>query len=341
LCCATALVASPAEYCLAAGPYPIQSPSQAPAQAPPSGPIKEAHAPQVVTKTIMVPHTTYKTITVPVVVCQPEVRQKTVTVCRSVPETTWQTCTETIMVPERRTKTVNYTACRMTYDTVTKNVTVMVPHSEVRQGTRTVWCPQTQEMRTVCKDLGQWSTKSQVDCCGCQQSCQVWQPNVVTEQVPVTVWKPQFVKEPYTYTDIVCRPETREVTERIPKPVYEAKSREVAYVVPVPKQVERRVPRTTFRQVTEEKVVNNTVMVPHRVERQVQVPVCTMVPKQISYTVPPRSLRLVTGARIPAAVISAIASGEGPGTRVEIVGGLQSGLLALVTQDGLATRPTA
>jgi len=289
------LVASPTGYSLAAGPYPmqaprkasVQAPIQAPAQAPPSAPIKEAYAPQVVTKTIMVPHTTYKTITVPDVVCKPELRQKTVTVCRSIPETTFETCVETVMVPEQRFKTVNYTACRMEFDTVTKPVTVMKSHAEVRQGVRTVCKPvQTQEMRTVCKDLGQWTSKSYVDCYGCEQTCQVWLPNVVTEQVPVTVWKPQFVEEPYTYTDIVCRPETRDVTERIPKPVYESKTREVAYLVPVPKQVERRVPRTTFRLVTEEKVVNYTVMVPQRVERQVQVPVCTLVPKQVSYTVP-------------------------------------------------------
>jgi hypothetical protein len=67
--------------------------------------------------------------------------------------------------------------------------------------------------------------------------------------------------------------------------VYETKSREVAYLVPVTKYVERQVPHTVCRQVTEEKVVNHTEMVPTPVERTVTVPVCTMVAKQVSYTV--------------------------------------------------------
>jgi hypothetical protein len=36
----------------------------------------------------------------------------------------------------------------------------------------------------------------------------------------------------------------------------------------------------------EQRTVNYTVMVPQRVERQVTVPVCTMVPKQVTYQVP-------------------------------------------------------
>ena len=291
LCCAVSLMASVASSAIAAGPYPTQAPIQkqvqAPVQAPVQGPSKAVQAPQTITKTMMVPQTTFKTITVPAVVCRPEVRQRTVTVCRSIPETTFETCIETVMVPQTTFKTVNYTACRMTFDTVTRPVTVMVSHPEIRQGVRTVCKPvQTEELQTVCKDLGQWTTKSYVDCYGCEQTCQAWAPNVVTEQVPVTVWKPQFAQEPYTYTYIVCRPETKEVTEHIPRPVYEAKTRQVACLVPVPKQVERRIPRTTFRQVTEEKVVNYTVMVPQRVERQVRVPVCTMVPKVVTMAVP-------------------------------------------------------
>jgi hypothetical protein len=295
LCCTFAMAAVLASTGDAAGPVPlqapvkgaVQAPIQAPTQAPFPSPAKEAYAPQVVTKTIMVPQTTYKTITVPAVVCKPEVRQKTVAVCRSIPETTFETCLETVMVPERRFKTVSYNACRMTFETVTRPITVMVSHAETRQGMRTVCKPvPTQETQTVCRDLGQWSTKSYIDCYGCEQTCRVWAPNVVTEQVPVTVWKPSFVEEPYTYTDIVCRPQTREITEHIPRPVYETKTREVAYLVPVPKQVERRIPRTTYRQVTEERVVNYTVMVPQHIERTVRVPVCTMVPKQITYTVP-------------------------------------------------------
>src|SRR4029079_18387222 len=160
--------------------------------------------------------------------------------------------------------------------------------TEMRQGVRTVCQPvAVQETQTVCKDMGTWGTQSYVDCCGCTQTCQVWMPNVVTEQVPITVYKPQFVQESYTYPVVTCRAEQRTISEQIAKPVYETQTREVSYVVPVAKQVERQVPQTTFRQVTENKVVNYTVMVPQRVERQVTVPVCTMVPRQVTYAVPP------------------------------------------------------
>jgi hypothetical protein len=243
--------------------------------------------PQVVTQTVMVPQTTYKTITVQGLACKPELRQATIMACRLVPETTMVNCLKTVMEPQRRTWTESYTACRMTFETAQQQVTVMVPHRELRQGVRTVCKPvATQVMQTVCKDLGQWTTKSYVDTCGCPQTCQVWLPNIVTEQVPVTVWKPHFVEEPFQYDEIVCKPEVRNVTVQIPKPIYETKTREVSCVVPVCKQVEAQVPRTTYRKVTEPKVVNYTAMVQVPVTRQVQVPVCTLVPKTVACLVP-------------------------------------------------------
>ena len=164
----------------------------------------------------------------------------------------------------------------------------MVPQTETRQGVRTVCKPvAVQETQTVCKDMGTWGTQSYVDCCGCTQTCQVWVPNIVTEQVPVTVYKPQFVAGIVHLSGRDLPAEQRTITEQIAKPVYETQTREVSYVVPVAKQIERQVPQTTFRQVMENKVVNYTVMVPQRIERQVTVPVCTMVPKQVTYAVPP------------------------------------------------------
>ena len=73
----------------------FQAPIQAPAKAAPA-------APQVITCTVMVPQITYKTITVPDIVCRPETRQKNVSFCRLVPETTMVTKTDTIVVPEQR-----------------------------------------------------------------------------------------------------------------------------------------------------------------------------------------------------------------------------------------------
>jgi hypothetical protein len=262
-------------------PYASPMQVQAPIQAPSKGP-------QLVTCTVMVPQMSYKTMTVPDVVCRPEVRQKNITVCRMVPETHMVRCAETIVVPEHRTATQPYTVCRMTYETAHRQITVMVPHTETRQAVRTVCRPvAVQETYTVCKDMGHCETRCYVDCCGCTHTCEVYVPNIVTEQVPVTVYKPQYTQEQYSYNVVVCRPEQRTISEQVAKPVYETRTREVSYVVPVAKQIERQVPRTTLRPVTENKVVNYTVMVPHRVDRQVTVPVCTMVAKQVTYAVQP------------------------------------------------------
>src|SRR5262245_5224935 len=245
-------------------------------------------APQYVTKTVMVPQTTYKTITVQCMACKPEARQMTVNTCRLVPETTMVNCVKTICVPQQKTWVENYTVCHMTFEAAQKQVTVMVPHRELRQGVRTVCKPvATQVMQSVCKDVGQWTTQTYVDQCGCKQSCQVWVPNIVTEQVPVTVYKPNYVQEPFQYEQIVCQPEVRNVTVQIPKPVYETKSRQVSCLVPTFKQVEAQVPCTTFKTVVEPKVVNYTAMVPVPVTKQVTVPVCTLVPKTITCAVCP------------------------------------------------------
>jgi hypothetical protein len=290
LCGSAILNASLASLLFAAPP--AGSVAQAPAAtdtlpAPTQAPAKAAPTTQVITKTVMVPQMTYKTFTVPDVVCRPEVHQKTVQVCRLVPETTMATCRMCVLVPEQRRKTVTYTACRMTFEDVVSNVTVMVPHREVKQATRTVCKPvETQEMQTVCKDNGHWDTKSFVDCCGCTRTYQCWVPNIVTEQVAVTVWKSQLVEVPYSYEVVVCQPEVRQITQRVAKPVYETQNREIVCTVAVPKLVEKQVPRTNYKPVVENKVVNCTVMVPVKVERQVTVPVCTMVPKQVTYTVP-------------------------------------------------------
>jgi len=270
-----------------AGADKLPAPAQAPIGAPIQAPSMAACGPQTVTCTVMVPQVTYTTHTVSETVCRPELRQKTIQVSRLVPETQMASCIETVLVPERRTVMKNFTTCRLTVENVARQVQVMVPHVEMRQGMRTVCRPiPVQQMVTVCKDLGQWATTRYTDCCGCTHSCRVWMSKMVTEQVPVTVYKPQYSQEPYEYQVVVCRPELQTVNVQVQKPVYETQSREVSFYVPVPKQIERQVPRTTLREVVEDRVVNYTVMVPHQVERQVTVPVCTMVPKQVTYVVP-------------------------------------------------------
>ena len=89
---------------------------------------------------------------------------------------------------------------------------------------------------------------------------------------------PHYLPFFITVPGVVCRPEVRNVTVQIPRPVYETKTREVSCVVPVCKQVAAQVPVTTYRKVMEPRVVNYTAMVTVPVTKQVQVPVCTLVP---------------------------------------------------------------
>ena len=242
--------------------------------------------PQVVTKTIMVPHIDYKTMTVSDVVCKPVFRQKTVPITRMVPETIAVTRSVPVVTPEARTRTVTYQVCHMNYDVVNDTITIQVPHTEMRQGTRTECRTVTDTvMRTVTECSGYCDWRTYVDCHGCVQTCRIWVPQTITKQVPVTVSRPEYVEVPYEYPVTVCRPEVRNITRRIPKPTYETKTREVHFTVPVTNYVERQFPKTVFRPVTEDKLVTYTEMVQEQVERVITVPVCTMVPKVVTYTV--------------------------------------------------------
>ncbi|MEX2173768.1 MAG: hypothetical protein WD872_05355 [Pirellulaceae bacterium] len=242
--------------------------------------------PRVVTETIMVPHVDYKTMTVRDVVCKPEVRQRTIQVTRMVSETTMVSRPYTVMVPVQRVRTEHYTVCRLEYEEIADSETIAVPYTEMRQGVRTVCQPVlATEYMAVCRDAGYCDTRSYTDCDGCVKTYQVWVPNVVEEQVPVQVMRPQMVEVPYEYPVTLCRPETRHFTRTAARPRYENRTRDVAYTVAVPQMRERQVPHTTSRPVVEERVVSYTEMVPHTVERTVTVPVCTLVPRQVSYTV--------------------------------------------------------
>lgn len=241
--------------------------------------------PQTVTKTIMVPHTEYRTMTVRHTVCKPVVHQKTVPVTCMIPETAVVTRTVPIVRPEARVKTVTYQVCHMNYEVVNETITVQVPHTEMRQGTRTICRPVTETvMRTVCQHTGHYAARTYTDCDGCVHTCHVWVPQIVTRQVPVAVTRPEYVEVPFEYPVIVCRPEERVITRHIPRQTYETKTRDVHYLVAVTHYVEKQFPKTVFRPVTQEKIVSYTEFVPEQVERLVTVPVCTMVPKTVTYT---------------------------------------------------------
>jgi hypothetical protein len=214
------------------------------------------------------------------------VRQKAVPVTRMIPDTTSVVRRVPVVRLEARSREETYTVCHMNWEVVNDTITIQVPHTEMRQGSRTECRTVTDTvMRTVCEDAGFYDTRYTVDCHGCKQACQVWVPKTVTREVPVTVCRPEYVEVPYEYPVTVFHPEERNVSRRVPRPTYENKTRVINYTVPVTDYVEREFPKTVFRPVTEEKLVSYTEMVSETIERQVTVPVCTMVPKTISYTV--------------------------------------------------------
>jgi len=62
----------------------------------------------------------------------------------------------------------------------------------------------------------------------------------------------------------------------------ETRTRDIEYTVCVPQTRTRTDQVTTYKNVSSEKVESYTVMVPHEVEKEVQVRVCKMVPQQVS-----------------------------------------------------------
>ncbi len=125
--------------------------------------------------------------------------------------------------------------------------------------------------------------------CGAPAACapapcpqQVWVPNIVEEQVTVSVCKPVVVEEPYTYTVTLCRQEQRTCTVNVPRMVQETVSREVPYTVCVAKPYTVCVNRPTFVDVPYTYTV--TLCRPETRTRAVQV--CKYVTEQQTREVP-------------------------------------------------------
>jgi hypothetical protein len=157
----------------------------------------------------------------------------------------------------------------------------MVPETEVRDGVRSLAVPtMASETRTVCRDAGRWICESFVDHHGCRRTRTVWMPKLVWEEQPIALCKMGVVTEPCRDLVVVCKPETRTVTHRVYKPVYETKTRDVTYTVCVLKQVEQEVAETICLAVAEEQVVNCLVTVSETEQREVLVPVCATLPQE-------------------------------------------------------------
>jgi hypothetical protein len=274
---------------------------------------------QTVEKTIYVPQMVQENRIINETICEPEVRERMVTVCRQVPETRQVTENFTVMVPQQRRGTQNYVVCRPVWSEVEQSYTVCIPQTEVRKGVRSVCRPvQVQEMRTVTRNVCVWEDvpcdgscggystvvqKGDFDAAqkgavqkggetvvqksaGCGSVHRVMRNQCVTEQVPVNVCRNEIHQEEYQYNVTTYRSEVRKRMVRVCNYVNEKQSREVTYTVCVPEQRSQVRNVTTYRTVSEQQAQKYTVMVPRTVQREVVVTVCHMVPQQVTCTVP-------------------------------------------------------
>lgn len=287
---------------------------------------------QHVQKTIYTPQWVTETRKVMVTRYVQEEREGVKTVIRCVPEQREVQRSCTVMVAEQRTRTVPVTHFRPVHRQVERQFpvqvpewtqkevqyTVMVPHVETRQGVRQV-CHWVEEevVKTVHRDHGHWEVQMvQVPCqprrlcrwrACCDPCCvtvrtvcqKVWVPNIVEEEVVVTVCRPQIVEEPYEYQVTVCRPEVRtkmvnvctmrtEMRTQICTVVeYErvVTERQICYTVCVPQVRTWTEMVTTYRQVAEQVPYKYTVCVPVQEEQEIEVQVCQMVAKTIDVPV--------------------------------------------------------
>jgi hypothetical protein len=236
---------------------------------------------QTVERTIMVPvYETQKRV-IQVTECRPVDRQREVTVYCPVPEVKQVEQTCVVMDYRRETRDEQYSVCHTTWTEETKTYTVGVPEVQRRQGVHIVCRPQpVQVMKTICEDHGHWAT---APCdCGCCRPHKVWVSNVVKRQVPVMVMKPKYVEEPYSYCVTVMRPEVRSCVVRVPHHSFETKTRQVTCLVPVPKEVKRTVEVVVYKLQEQKRIEHCVELVPYTVDKEIHVPVCTLVPRKVT-----------------------------------------------------------
>lgn len=244
------------------------------------------------TRTIRVPEWTTETRTITVTECRPETRTKTITDYRCEPYTATVGRPRTVYETKQRTRTVRYVDYKPVMQTVNRPYVVCTPQQVERQAVRHVchMVPTTVE-RTVCEDHGHWAPRPQTactpNCCGlgCAACCgpaQVWVPNVVQRKVACTVMRPKFEPVKYTYMATVMKREVHHREAQVCRMVPEHKTREVTENICVPKQVMETCQVTRYRRIPEQREIQCTVMVPHRVQKEIQVPVCHWVEKTVT-----------------------------------------------------------
>ncbi len=296
-----------------------------------------------VEKTICVPQWVTETRVVSCTEYRWEPREYKCTVYRNVYETRDVTEQCTVLVPKQRTRTVNYTVCvpytknvvqtsvvcipewrdveyqytvRVpVWTTSVKEYTVNIPYTVKKQGVRKVCrVVPVQTTRTVRRCVGHWETHTREvpDCGGCgvrSVCCRVWVPKWITEEVPCTTYKTEYVDVPYTYCVTLCKQETRtcevrhcsyrteqrtgtrrvcsvrrekrERTVQVCAYRHEQRSRDIVenYCVPEARTYTRQI--SVCRPVAEVVTRTRSVCVPHTVKKEVQVRVCKTVTKVI------------------------------------------------------------
>ena len=277
----------------------------------PSSPVSADHCCQpacpapatcMVERTVLVPHMTMETRKVCVTQCRPETHTRKISVCKMVEERKEVPYEYCEWKAEAHTRQESFQVSVPEWKDVTTEFTVMVAHTEKHQGVRKVAkCVPSTEKRVVCEQGGHWAEQQvQVqtfvrgcDSCGRPTCCpqmttctqKVWVPEVIQKEIEVTVHKVVCEDQPFEYDVTVCKPETRTCTQKVCVPKCETRTREVQYFVHVAEKKSGTRTVVCCKPVMEEKEVQCTVMVPYKVEKEVQVCVCRMVEKKIQVAV--------------------------------------------------------
>ena len=243
-------------------------------------------------RVVMVPQMVMETREV---VCQeerPRLVMKKVPVVKREPVTCMQERNTVRMIQKKVPQTICRQVPAPEDSTATICVTKMVPQTEkltgMRKVTKQVPCV---EKQVVCQDLGHWEP------CGCTCRCALcrsgrccgkcphrrWIPNKVERVVEVEVLKPQCFEEPYEYEVTRMKPTIVKKDLKLRQYGHARKiTEDVVVTMLVPECVRETVPVTTCRCYLDYEVKQCTIMVPVKVIKEVQMPVCRLVPMTVN-----------------------------------------------------------
>jgi len=252
-----------------------------------------------VQRTVRVPQWVTQKQTVTVCEYQVQPRTQTVTRYRSVPVVREVPYEYTVAVPQQRVEKQTYHVSVPYTEKVEQVYTVLVPKVVQKQGVRQLcrWVPTVQKAYR-CVDQGYWEDQvcNYTVCTGggcCSAPCyqtvcsthKVWRSNPVQVAYDVTVNRPEYYQENYTYNVTITEPVQQKRVIDVTRYRTEAQVRDVTYTVC---NYERR---TASRQVTEyqqqayQDTVTYNVSVPVHSQREVDVRVCNWVDQVVTQTV--------------------------------------------------------